>query len=245
MFLDLSERSAGSASRGYVQVWILVSLTGVLVATSLGLLLTMSDESSSGQRPGLDTEDSNLPSAARYQHRSVPRRRIRAGEGSPWTAQESVARYQTLIKHIRRAQQPVVEEEPEGPPIEVKVTGAAHRKIAREVEESLEAISPQVSKCYQRRLRHKPRLRGKIFFSFTLVPDGEHGSVGKAHIADSKVHDIRLETCVLKVLTAAQFPAAFADGVWAKKERWYHYNFDLQRTDGDLKGGIARRSYNP
>jgi hypothetical protein len=80
------------------------------------------------------------------------------------------------------------------------------------------------------RLRHKPHLHGKVFFSFTLVPDqlDEYGTIGKAHIADSKVRDFRLEACILKALSSAEFPISFADADTDIRERWYHYNFDLQ-----------------
>jgi hypothetical protein len=45
----------------------------------------------------------------------------------------------------------------------------------------------------------------------------------------------------------SKFPLAHADNVWADKERWYHYNFNLQRNNGDLRAGVARKrkTHNP
>lgn len=229
MYLDSPNRKRSfSSSRGYIQVWILAALAGLLVATSFGLLLTLNGDTEAAEPPEAELDEAADRVIREPRPRSAPTqpRRIAARRN----AQEAVQRYWTLLAHIRQSQEPPPEAEQPNPPIPVTIEGEAHRAIAKPVEQTLQSMSPAISKCYQMRLRHKPHLRGKIFFSFTLVPDqfDEYGTIGKAHIADSKVRDFRLEACLLKALSSAEFPISYADADAALRERWYHYNFNLQ-----------------
>jgi TonB family protein len=61
----------------------------------------------------------------------------------------------------------------------------------------------QIRYCYEARLLEKPDLAGKVVVKFTIKPDG---SVARASVAESTLHDEKMEACVLGRVKTWTFP---------------------------------------
>jgi TonB family protein len=64
--------------------------------------------------------------------------------------------------------------------------------------------------CYQRGLKRKPNLRGRVAVKFVIAPTGlvQHASVGASTLGDEKV-----ERCVTETIKRTRFPSCGGGGI--------------------------------
>ncbi len=84
--------------------------------------------------------------------------------------------------------------------------GLKKAEIARVIQRNL----PRFKFCYDKQLATNPNLDGKISVYFTIAPTG---SVARASVVETSMHDDTVEECVLRVMRTLKFPKPKGGGI--------------------------------
>ena len=87
-----------------------------------------------------------------------------------------------------------------------KVTGSLSKNIIQKV---IKQHRREMKYCYEKRLRTKPKLAGKVVLQFTVAPSGDVKSVA---VKSSTASDDKLESCMKKRAQKWTFPAVKGGG---------------------------------
>jgi TonB family protein len=68
----------------------------------------------------------------------------------------------------------------------------------------------EVRACYERGLRARPDLEGRVVVSFIISPEG---AVTSASVATSEIREARVESCIAQAIRTWRFPAPDGGGV--------------------------------
>jgi hypothetical protein len=77
----------------------------------------------------------------------------------------------------------------------------------QEVIDGIASAGLAMSECYSQALSQNPSLAGRIKVKFNVVAGDQGGSLENATILSSEINSPFLEMCILKALSAVQFPA--------------------------------------
>lgn len=90
-------------------------------------------------------------------------------------------------------------------------TTIAVEKLTKEsVEKTLATRMPQIQNCYEKILKTKPDLEGKIVFNFLIA---QNGSVARIGVKDTTMHSNDVEGCIQKEIAQLQFPPPTSETV--------------------------------
>jgi len=71
-------------------------------------------------------------------------------------------------------------------------------------------VKSQAKYCYERGLQTNPNLEGKVTTRFVIGPGGD---VQSSEVSDSTLHNVEVETCLLRVVQRLSFPPCTGGGV--------------------------------
>lgn len=225
------------AKRG--KTWIIFGLVGLLLIIGAALLISLSG--GSGDEPEDEPDETTTRTPDRkpgkrfrgvIPHRPEPRA-VTAGKPASTTHE--------LINTIKDSRDPdrVRDKYDNGPHIKVTIAGQSTRTTPPDVVMQLSKKIPRVSGCYQRQLRKKPGLAGKITLRFNWKLQKKEAVVDKVEMASSDLKNFELESCILKAVSDLPgFPASIASG------KSFDYSFSLQPGGSGSGAAVAPASGN-